>query len=59
MCEWNEAKGGEKLFDGVILFKEYFDVLEVYLCGEFFGRTKKSECVEGLVNFSKKSWVDF
>ena len=27
MCEWNEAKGGEKLFDGVILFKEYFDVL--------------------------------
>ena len=33
MCEWNEAKGGEKLFYGVILFKEYFDVLVEYLCG--------------------------
>ena len=29
----------KKLFDGVILFKEYFDVLGEYLCGEFFGRT--------------------
>ena len=51
MCEWNEAKGGEKLFYGVILFKEYFDVLGEYLCGEFFGRTNKSVCVEGSVNF--------
>ena len=33
MCEWNEAEGGEKLFYGVILFKEYFDVLVEYLCG--------------------------
>ena len=34
MCEWNDAEGWEKFFDGVILFKEYFDVLGEYLCGE-------------------------
>ena len=54
MCEWNDAEGVKKFFDGVILFKEHFDVLGEYLCGEFFGRTNKSECVEGLVNFFEK-----
>ena len=28
------GQGGKKVFDGVILFKEYFDVLGEYLCGE-------------------------
>ena len=27
------GQGGKKVFDGVILFKEYFDVLGEYLCG--------------------------
>ena len=26
-------RGVKKFFDGVILFKEYFDVLVEYLCG--------------------------
>ena len=46
-------RGVKKFFDGVILFKEYFDVLVEYLCGV---KTERGVWRGGVQYHSRWAW---